>query len=143
MSRSLPVDEMDEDMKSIEARSEEDKSYEVPPSSPSDTDKRASASKRHNITWTGTRNTVAVAQVNKSFIHSIPRLVKPKFSRPDIKKWLKPTTSQACTGIQGKKRDRSPSPVQRRPNKSQCCGPTSVDGSSIHAHQYLPLPALP
>lgn len=132
MSRTLSQEEMDEHMKNIAARAEDESNhtFSSAPSSPSSSSTGTSApGTRSSISWTGTRNTATVVQVSKNQITSSTSSPRSRISNQNIKKWLKPSAGAGVIGMSGKKRDRSPSPIQRQA-KSQRCASTSVDGAT-------------
>lgn len=131
MSRTLSQEEMDEQMKNIEARAEDEtvNTFSSVLTSPSKSGSSTSDS-RHAISWTGTRNTAMTVQVSENLTGS--SLSRPRrIINQNIKKWFKPAAPLQSdgTGMPGKKRQRSPSPIQRLV-KSQRFASTPVDGAT-------------
>lgn len=119
--------EFEEQLREMDSRSGGQNDGQKPPlgSSQSDMDTTgAIPSGSQQINWTGTKNTAATPQVSKT-------LPCPKNRTPTLDKWLKSMTdSPARAGIQGKKRHRSPSPVQRPSHKSMCLRHSPPGGST-------------
>lgn len=124
----MSIKEIANHIKNMEARTGNDSGNRslTTSSSPSDKDKEVPTSGAQRIAWTGIKNTSATAQVRKTTTSSSLR-----FLTQGITKWLKPTDpTSVSTRMSGKKRERSPSPVQRRVNRSQNFTAPSVDGDT-------------
>lgn len=114
MTSTMPRD-FEEELRDMNNRTggSEDGHKSSQGTSPSDMDTTVPSGSQQ-ITWTGTKNTAATPQVSISSLC-------PKNRKQTIEKWLKPITDPSVqTGMHGKKRNRSPSPVQRSGHKSIC-----------------------